>query len=274
MIEKKRILNKINKYFSKYNNYIDIVIGFYNLTYDKIKCIQKTIQLNKYIKITLIYNKIEKYLIELEYFYCNQIKIIQSNHPESTMFDFMNDSKYTKIIIRGELKSSILLNIMKNKLNNNSYYRIATIITKKKLLLIAPVGIDEGESIKEKVNFMIYGLKLLRKLNIKPKIGMFDNFTYKIIKKYKIIHNKINLKYNIKIFNKIIPAQCSSNYLIFSNGITGNLCFRTMTHLCNLDGMGAPMFFDIKYKNTIFIDTSRTLNHYLNSIKLSIYLLR
>ena len=164
--------------------------------------------------------------------------------------------------------------------NINNLYRIACLLkNNNKLLLIAPVGIDEGNTINEKIKIINYGLYLLKKIGIKAKIGIYERELKEKLNIYpnNIILKNIRTKYNFKLklfsLENFSKSYFSSNYLIFPNGITGNLVFRTLTHICNLDGFGAPIKINfIKEYNKIYIDTSRSLNHYINAIEFSIFL--
>lgn len=94
---------------------------------------------------------------------------------------------------------------------------------------------------------------------------------------YKIIFQNIKKKHHLKI--KLFTSESfsksyfTSNFLILPNGITGNLVFRTLSHICNLDGFGAPMKINfIKDHKKIYIDTSRSLDHYINAIEFSLFI--
>lgn len=212
-------------------------------------------------------------------FNCHLIEFILSNDLENELVNLF-DNKDISIIIRGNLEASKLISLIKNKFNLPAVYRIACLLKENNhILLIAPVGIDEGKTINEKIVLINYGIKLLKKMKLKPKIAILKKekhlislFFMKIIKYIKNQNNTQIKKYSNK---DIKNAYKYSNYILFQNGITGNLIFRTLSHICNFDGYGAPMYFcGIKKMNKLFIDTSRSLNHYVNAIKFAAFLMK
>lgn len=218
-------------------------------------------------------------------------------------------------VIRGSLKSSIIKDLKKINnfekkeqinLDSPSDYskcinRASYIKKDKKEFLLAPVGIDEGETIEEKVEIAIQSFKFIRKCGKVPKIailagGRKEDFgrdqkidkTLKDSEKLTIILNKeikkilledsnnyleenrdFNKEYSIKNYYILIEkaVRDNNNIIIAPDGISGNLIFRTLVLLNSYNSYGAiALGF-----NKIFIDTSRdqSKDGYLRALKLA-----
>jgi predicted methyltransferase MtxX (methanogen marker protein 4) len=218
-------------------------------------------------------------------------------------------------VIRGSLKSSIIKDL--KKLNNfenhkqksfnspSNYFkdinRASYIKKDKKEFLLAPVGIDEGETIEEKLNIAIQSFEFIKKCGKVPKIailagGRKEDFgrnhkidkTLKASEKLTTILNKeierillkdsnsyleenknFNNQYSIKNYYILIEKAVhdGNNIIIAPDGISGNLIFRTLVLLNSYNSYGAiALGF-----NKIFIDTSRdqTKDGYLRALKLA-----
>ncbi|MHC1598514.1 MAG: hypothetical protein ACXQT0_02865, partial [Candidatus Methanofastidiosia archaeon] len=78
-------------------------------------------------------------------------------------------------LVRGTLRSSFFLKALFKHYDVQKTYRIALMGTaNKKYFLLAPVGIDEGESLNEKISLVNYGKDFLSTLNIEPKISILS----------------------------------------------------------------------------------------------------
>ena len=277
MNQKKNIRKNIHKYFLNNKKELIIGIGILNIDIVKLNKLQSKVKLNKNIKLIIISNITNNY--NNIYCDCDLISIIFTDDPEKELVKLFDNNKIN-VIIRGNLSSSKIISLIKEKYIINSLYRIACLLKKNNtILLIAPVGIDEGKTINEKINFINYGIQLLHKIHLKIKIGIFEKNLKKRLSlyPYKIIFQNIKKKHHLKI--KLFTSESfsksyfTSNFLILPNGITGNLVFRTLSHICNLDGFGAPMKINfIKDHKKIYIDTSRSLDHYINAIEFSLFI--
>ena len=226
------------------------------------------------------------------------IKIAENNEE---LLDAVKD-RNIHAIIRGSLKSSIIKDLKRfNNLENqeevglNSYFndfkfinRASYIKKNKKEFLLAPVGIDEGETIEEKVEIAIKSFDFICKCGKVPKIailagGRKEDFgrNQKIDKSLKnsekltdllkkeiekiLFENSLNSyfkenkdlisQYSIKNYYILIEKAVNegNNIIIAPDGISGNLIFRTLVLLNSYNSYGAiALGF-----NKIFIDTSR-----------------
>lgn len=225
------------------------------------------------------------------------IEIAKSN--EELLSKFKN--KEFDAIVRGSLSSSIIkeLKLIKNSQNSNNsstsqtsnIYRASYIIKDDYEFLLAPVGIDEGETLEEKFNLIMLSCEFIEKMGKIPKIAILANgrkedigrnqiitdsiknsekLTDKLINRFKKTEiYKTKNDFSIKNYYILIEEAISekNNIIIAPDGISGNLIFRTLALVNSWESHGAIMLgFD-----KIFIDTSRSQdkNGFLRAINLA-----
>ncbi|MCL2115392.1 MAG: methanogenesis marker protein Mmp4/MtxX [Methanobrevibacter sp.] len=219
-------------------------------------------------------------------------------------------------VIRGSLKSSIIKDL--KELNNleaqesegldsssnnfKSINRASYIKKDKKEFLLAPVGIDEGETIEQKVEIAIQSFEFIKKCGKVPKIAIlaggrkedfgrnkkidktlqdsekltdllereiekirFNNYSNSYLKEKIDFNNEYSIKNYYILIEKAVAE--GNNIIIAPDGISGNLIFRTLVLLNSYNSYGAiALGF-----NKVFIDTSReqSKDGYLRALKLA-----
>ncbi|MGB9936840.1 MAG: methanogenesis marker protein Mmp4/MtxX [Methanobacterium sp.] len=185
--------------------------------------------------------------------------------------------------VRGSLSASNILNILRDNYGNN-LYRASYLEVGGNKFLFAPVGIDEGGNLEDKLKIIESGAEFLLKLGIKPKIGILSGGRAQDIGRSSKIDNSIkegiNLteiikdKYSVKHYFILIEnaIKDNANFIIAPDGITGNLIFRTLVFLGSAKSYGAVTLGI----NHIFIDTSRSqsVEGYKRALNFSYYLSR
>jgi len=196
--------------------------------------------------------------------------------------------------IRGSLSSSEIMPLLKKEIGG--FYRASILKNPftNDIFLLCPVGIDEVSTIQDKINIINYSINFFNSKNIVPKVGLLsagrlsdygrsekiDNSLKeceKIIDYFKNIYNKEDNE-NDNILNTddiiinhngiLIEEYLKNGYniIIAPDGISGNLIFRSLALVCNIEGYGAVILND---KNIKFMDTSRSgdWKRYYNAIK-------
>ncbi|MHC1604867.1 MAG: methanogenesis marker protein Mmp4/MtxX [Candidatus Methanofastidiosia archaeon] len=167
-------------------------------------------------------------------------------------------------LVRGTLRSSYFLKALYATYNVQKTFRVALLGTvNKKYFLFAPVGIDEGESLEEKVKLVECGKDILSTLDIKPKIsilsggrkddlGRSEHVDVTIIDARKIA-NELGITHHEIMIEDAIK---NSNFIIAPDGISGNLIYRTLVHLGGGSSHGA-LYYPLAKEGTVIVDTSR-----------------
>jgi putative methanogen marker protein 4 len=146
-----------------------------------------------------------------------------------------------------------------------------------RMFLLAPVGIDEGWDVGEKLELARLGHRLLGKLAIRPIIGIMSGGRSSDKGRMKEVDRTIeDAQRVVDILGRegidardvqilVESAALECDMLIAPDGISGNLMFRTLHFLGGGKALGAP----ILNIDRVYIDTSRAKESYLDSIFLA-----
>ncbi|MHA1722796.1 MAG: methanogenesis marker protein Mmp4/MtxX [Candidatus Baldrarchaeia archaeon] len=211
--------------------------------------------------------------------YKDEFDVFMSSKPEEDMIKALIDHEFDAAV-RGSLGASKVLLSLKEKLNLSKVFRLALLESVNGWqFFFAPVGIDEGENIGEKLVFVEEGVNLIKALGLEPKVAIIsggrrddigrsprvdrmlaDSEFVVSVTKNKGITNNIK-HYEILIENAM---KENANIIIAPDGISGNLMYRTLIHLGGGKSHGAP-FLKIAID---LVDTSRAgpVSEYVSSI--------
>ena len=180
--------------------------------------------------------------------------------------------------IRGDMSSSKLLPILKQKLGMKSLERIVFLeLLSGKMILMAPVGIDEGWSDAQREELARKCVKLAKKVGLGTKIAVMSGGRCEDVGRCKAVDRSIESARNIvkQLESEgydayhcqilIEDAVKNADILIAPEGITGNIIFRTLHFIGGAKALGAPVVNSEK----VFIDTSRVKTDYTDSIALA-----
>ena len=206
-------------------------------------------------------------------------------------------------VIRGSLKASKVIKAIKEFKSDKTINRTTYINTEDEEgfsnnyeFLLAPVGIDEGKNIEEKIILAVQAADFIQYLGKKPKIAVLaegrkddlgrserideslissDELTNRLIETFKELDNfdndsdEISKNYSIKNYYILLEQAIEDGYniILANDGIFGNIMFRTLVLLDKWPSYGA-VTLGIE---EIFIDTSRdqTVEGYVRSLKLA-----
>ena len=192
-------------------------------------------------------------------------------------------NKEVDAAVRGSLSSSKMLSILKEKYTDK-IFRASFLELDGHKFLFAPVGIDDGDNLEEKVKIIDLGAEFLLKLGIKPKIAVLSGGRPNDIGRSQKIDDSIangehvtsvtKSKYSVRHYFILIENAIKDNvnFILAPDGISGNLIFRTLVFLGSGKSHGAVTLGI----NEIFIDTSRSqsVEGYIRALKFSNYLAR
>ena len=183
--------------------------------------------------------------------------------------------------VRGDMSSSVLLPILKRKMNVPDLERIVLLEpVGGKLVIAAPVGIDEGWTVEQKYNLAVKSIELMKRIGMGTRIAVMSGGRKDDIGRHPTVNNtikdalelvdRLNAEgydaYHAEIL--IEDAVKDADLIIAPDGISGNLIFRTMHLIGGALALGAPIINIDK----VFIDTSRAKKDYKDSIALAMRL--
>ncbi|WP_321419049.1 methanogenesis marker protein Mmp4/MtxX [uncultured Methanomethylovorans sp.] len=202
------------------------------------------------------------------------LEVVGTSEPEKVIVDLLV-SGYVDAAVRGTARASDTLSYLKKTINIDKLHRVALLTTAEGTpFFIAPVGIDEGEDLADKMEFARLGSEHISRFGIEPVIGFLsggrmgdvgrNSRVDRTLADGEFLSNRLNeMGIKAKHYTILIEdAIKEANFIIAPDGISGNLIFRTLVFLGCGDGMGAPVLMD-KY---VFVDTSRVGGHYTKAI--------
>ncbi len=181
-------------------------------------------------------------------------------------------------VVRGDLSANKAMAEVKAQFSLGHLLRAALMQPKGgRMFFLAPVGVDEGWGVEQKLEFIRYSAPLFRQLGIGMEAGVLSGGRLGDIGRSAEVDRTIKEAIEVERLAKeegfdvehcqilIEEAVRNKNLVIAPDGISGNIIFRTMHLVDGCVSMGAP----ILNLDRIFIDTSRAKRCYADSIALA-----
>lgn len=175
--------------------------------------------------------------------------------------------------VRGTLPSNSTLSTLKKTAGVDHLERAALLETATGIrFLLAPVGVDEGWTVDEKVLLVSHAKRLAGRMGLSGEVAILsggrlgDAGRHPRVDESLAQAEKVASLTGARHFQILIEDAIKvSSVLIAPDGISGNLIFRTLTFLGSGQGHGAPVL----NIDRIFIDTSRANADYANALNLA-----
>ncbi|MBE6507055.1 MAG: phosphotransacetylase [Methanocorpusculum parvum] len=212
-----------------------------------------------------------------ELFPPEQVTLFFSPCPEKALVDDLR-AKKIDAAIRGSLPANDTLKYLKSVYGADHLERIALLETAAgKKFFFAPVGVDEGWTVAEKVSFVKDGLRLAKAFGLPEKAVLLSGGRLGDIGRHEFVDKTIRdaaeaAKLSGAVHGEILieDAAADAGVIIAPDGISGNLIFRTLVFLGGGTGHGA-LIVNIE---DIFVDSSRASSGYEGIIELTASLIR
>lgn len=205
------------------------------------------------------------------------LNVVDTQDPETVLGDLLAAGD-VDAAVRGNAKASATLSHLRSVLGMERLHRMAFLLSEQgHPFFLAPIGIDEGNDLGDKVELIKLGAECIRKFGIEPTVGILsggrrgdlgrDEKVDRTLKDADIVTERVRelgvdaYHYTILIENAIRE----SDLIIAPDGISGNLIFRTLVFLGGGVGIGAPVLMDER----VFVDTSRVSGNYTRAIMLA-----
>jgi putative methanogen marker protein 4 len=180
--------------------------------------------------------------------------------------------------VRGTFAAHKVLDLLKEEFGLEKIQRIALLsLNEDKLILLAPVGIDEGQGLMEKKELAVYGREFLAKFGEEPKLGILSGGRLEDFGRHPVVDESLDLGrmlteqttemgFDVKHYGILLEKSLeSSNFILAPDGISGNLIFRTLHFTGGAKGQGAY----VANLPRVFVDTSRAKSDFSDSIALA-----
>jgi len=195
-----------------------------------------------------------------------------SPHPE---VDLIRDLMEGRIqgAVRGTLPANETLRELKRCTGVDHLERIALLETAGGTkFLLAPVGVDEGWTIEQKLALIEKGRAIAQRFGLTGGVGILSGGRRGDIGRHAVVDRSIaeaehlarlSGAHHYEILIEEAVGNCS--LIIAPDGISGNLIFRTLIFLGGGIGHGAPVVNIDK----VFVDTSRASPNYTKALLLA-----
>lgn len=200
-------------------------------------------------------------------------RVARSDSPEWALIQDLRDG-VIDAAVRGSLPAGATLGLLRTAMQVDHLERIALLETVSgQKFLLAPVGVDEGWTIAQRVALVEEARKIAERFGLSSEVAVLSGGRYGDVGRHPIVDQSLAagelvakiggaVHYEIRIED----AVESCGVVIAPDGIAGNLIFRTLSFLGGGKGHGAP----VVNINKIFIDTSRASPDYTNALLLAI----
>lgn len=167
--------------------------------------------------------------------------------------------------VRGSLSASLIMSKLKQIYPE--LYRASYIEFNAKKFLLAPVGIDEGETVAQKLKIAVLASKFLESEGVKPHVAVLSSGRPNDRGRNKrvdesldageeltalIKEKSIDVKHYYALLEDAVKSD--ANIIIATDGIVGNTIFRTLVLVAGAKSYGAVTLG----MKEIYIDTSRS----------------
>ncbi|RBQ23848.1 MAG: hypothetical protein ALMCE001_15640 [Methanocorpusculum sp. MCE] len=195
-----------------------------------------------------------------------------SDRPHIAM---INDLRAGKIqgAVRGTLSANETLRYLKTAYGVSRLERIALLETSRgERFFLAPVGVDEGWTVDEKIDLVTRGRELARSFGLSERTAVLSGGRIGDIGRHPVVDRSISDAMEVaektgavhgEILIEDMVKECG--VIIAPDGISGNLIFRTLTFLGAGIGHGAP----VMNIPGVFVDSSRASSGYVPALNLT-----
>jgi putative methanogen marker protein 4 len=247
-----------------------VALGVRNPTPKLIQSAEKA-QVEGYARVVLVGDQRDISVIG------TSLEVIDTLQPEEVLGSLLASGDIDAAV-RGTAKASGTLSHLKEVLGIEKLYRVAFLLTHDNTpFFLAPVGIDEGHSLSDKIELVKRSAAYIRRFGIEPEVGILsggrmgdlgrDERVDRTLADADFLANRLNdAGIDAKHYTILIEdAIRESNFILAPDGISGNLIFRSLVFLGGGNGIGAPVLMD----RHVFIDSSRVGGHYTLAIMLA-----
>jgi len=208
-------------------------------------------------------------------------KLVESDEPWLTLLELLKSGE-VDAAVRGTLSASKVLKTVKQLYGLEKLHRIALLETADgRTFFFAPVGIDEGDTVKDKFTLIEHAVKLHKLLGLKPKIailsgGRLEDFGRSLQVDRMLCEGEFlasmvkreGVAEEVKHYGILIEDAIAdeATFILAPDGVSGNLIFRTLEFLGGGRGIAA-VYTDLL--PTVLLDVSRAMKDFSEAIALA-----
>jgi putative methanogen marker protein 4 len=186
------------------------------------------------------------------------------------------------LLARGEIDGAVRGNVSASKAMSALSRRFNIKVRRMALLdlngwafFLAPVGIDEGDTLSDKIDLVIEGANYLKRMGVSPAVSVLSGGRMEDVGRSRRVDRSlaegefvaaraIGAGINARPRGILIEDCRGDDLILAPDGISGNLIFRTLMLLCGANSLGAPVLTE-----NIFVDSSRARNDFTGPVMLA-----
>ena len=191
-------------------------------------------------------------------------------------------TELVELLARGEIDGAVRGNVSASKAMRALSRRFNIKVRRMALLdldgwafFLAPVGIDEGETLSDKLNLVMDGAKFLQRMGVSPAVSVLSGGRVEDVGRNERVDRSLSegefvaaravaAGINARHRGILIESSRGGDLILAPDGISGNLIFRTLMLLCGAESFGAPVLMD-----SIFVDSSRARNNFTGPVMMA-----
>ncbi|MCQ8902867.1 MAG: methanogenesis marker protein Mmp4/MtxX [Methanothrix sp.] len=201
------------------------------------------------------------------------IELIRSASPEEELIRLLMSSEIDGAV-RGNISATRTMRALSRA--GIDVMRMALLELGGWAFFLAPVGIDEGETLQDKLELGMRGASFLRGMGVDPTVSVLSGGRLEDVGRSEHVDTSLahgefvaaRLRENgfDAIHRGILIESARGDDLVLApDGISGNLLFRTMLMVCGATAMGAPVLTD----EIVFVDSTRARSEFIGPIILA-----
>jgi len=198
---------------------------------------------------------------------------LPSSDPAAELADLLADGEIDGAV-RGNVSASKAMRALSERFNIR-VRRMALMELNGWAFFLAPVGIDEGETLEDKLDFIFEGAKYLQRIGVSPSVSVLSGGRLEDVgRSFRVDRSLADAELaaaraaaagiNARHRGILIESCHGDDMILAPDGISGNLIFRTLMLLCGTTALGAPVLMD-----EIFVDSSRARNDFTGPVMLA-----
>lgn len=205
---------------------------------------------------------------------CLELECIPSGRPWVDLVKLLSDGKIDGAV-RGNLPAGRTMRALAKEFDIK-VRRLALIELSSWAFLFGPVGIDEGETISDRLGLVTEGTKYLQRTGISsPKASVLSGGRLEDLGRSERVDRSLaeaefiaarGRDAGIEAKHKgILIESCRGDDIVIApDGVSGNLVFRTLLLLCGANSLGAPVLME-----KVFVDSSRARGNFNGPVMLA-----
>jgi putative methanogen marker protein 4 len=204
----------------------------------------------------------------------NGLECIPSDQPWNDLVRLLVEGKIDGAV-RGNLPAGRTMRQLSRQFDIK-VRRLALIELSGWAFLFGPVGIDEGETISDRMGLVSEGAKFLQRMGVaSPSVSVLSGGRVEDLGRSERVDRSLAeaefiaaraREGGIETKHKgILIESCRGDDIVIApEGVSGNLVFRTMLLLCGANSLGAPVLMD-----RVFVDSSRARGNFNGPVMLA-----